>query len=172
MITPAPCGSHPARRRHSRRNETCQTCETLFAAAREARLVPCGSEAARRRHRKEGETCPTCDAKFKRPDLLPCGTPGAYSRHLRHDETPCQPCTQAHRAADAARRRTKGVPPRTTTDDLIAEIRFLLNAGEGEHRILTATGYVGREKTLRGRLVKAGEQELAYRVLNNWELAA
>ena len=169
---PAPCGTYNARRRHARHGETCTTCTELQAAARQARLVPCGTEAARRRHRKENETCTTCDARFKRPDLKPCGTPAAYSRHKRRGETPCTPCTTAHRAADAAKRRTKGVPPRTTLDDLLTEIRFLLNAGEGEHRIVEAVGYLGRAKSLRTRLVQAGHQDIALQIFNSWELAA
>ena len=172
MSTPAPCGTYNARRRHARHGETCPTCEEMFAAAREARLVPCGTLAARRRHLKDGETCTTCDNRFKRPDPKPCGTPAARSRHLRRGETPCEPCITAHRAADAARRRTKGVPPRTTLDDLLTEIRFLLNAGEGEHRILQATGYEGRAKSLRTRLTQAGHQDIALQIFNSWELAA
>lgn len=172
MSTPAPCGSHNALRRHKRRGETCTTCETLFAAARQKRLVPCGTEAARRRHRTSGETCTTCDAKFKRPDLLPCGTPAAFRRHKRRGEDPCEPCTTAHRAADAARRRSEGVPARTTTEDLIQEIQFLLNAGEGEHRILTALGYQDRPNTLKSRLYRANRHDLITQIFNTWELAA
>lgn len=35
--------------------------------------------------------------------LQPCGTNAAYHRHLSHDEVPCEPCLDAHRA-DARRR--------------------------------------------------------------------
>lgn len=101
--------------------------------------------------------------------LQPCGTRAAYKRGCR-----CTPCSEARRVYDAEHRRKAGIKPRDsmTTTEVIQEIEFLLNAGEGEHRILTATGYLGREKTLRGRLVKAGHPDLALRVLNSWELAA
>jgi hypothetical protein len=59
-----------------------------------------------------------------------------------------------------------------TTPELINEITFLLNAGEGEARILQAVGYVGRNKALRDRLHKANRHDLANRVLNPWDLAA
>jgi hypothetical protein len=62
---------------------------------------------------------------------------------------------------------------RTPTPDLIEDITFLLNAGEGEQRILTATGYTGREQALKARLQKHGQTHLYHRITNNhWELAA
>jgi hypothetical protein len=140
------------------------------------KLAPCGTTAARRRHDKNGEQCPTCGPIKRRPAPQPCGTPAAFQRHKRAGQTPCEPCRVAYRQADAAKRRKNpaNTQPRSETNlnDLLNEIRFLLNAGEGEHRILQATGYQGRAKTLRGRLVTAGQQDLAQAVFNSWELAA
>lgn len=167
----SPCGTYNGRRRHARRGETCQVCDKL---PRTKPLAPCGTEAARRRHHANNQTCDTCGPLKTRPAPQPCGTPAAFQRHKRNNEPICEPCRAAFRAYDANKRRKGRTKPRneSTTPDLIDEIRFLLNAGEGEHRILTATGYLGREKTLRGRLVKAGHPDLALRVLNSWELAA
>jgi len=134
-------------------------------------LAPCGTIAARRRHKKHGETCEPCTPK---PVVLqPCGTPAAYKRHYKNGETPCEPCHEAHLKADETYRRAKGVQPTTATliNDLIEDITFLLNAGEGEHHILKATGYTGREKSLQARLQKHGRLDLYNRVIN-YELAA
>ena len=104
--------------------------------------------------------------------LQPCGTPAAYRRHYDRGEKPCDPCAQAKRDHSQKQRRKEGIPARTTTPELAAEILFLLNAGEGHHRILTATGYEGRTKNLRDRLVKNGYADPANRIFNTWELAA
>jgi len=167
----APCGTYNGRRRHARNNETCQVCDKLPHAKP---LAPCGTHAARRRHQTNNQTCHTCGPLNPRPEPQPCGTPAAYQRHKRHNETPCEPCRAAYRQADAAKRRKPRTTPRSETNlnDLLTEIRFLLNAGEGEHRILTATGYQGRAKTLRCRLTKAGHHDLANQIFYNWELAA
>ena len=105
--------------------------------------------------------------------LKPCGTPAAYKRHKRRGEPACDPCRDANRE-ESSRQRKQPTQPRSesTTPHLIAEIRFLINAGEGEHRILQATGYEGRAKSLRCRLTKAGHHNLAQAVFNTWELAA
>jgi hypothetical protein len=168
----SPCGSYNARRRHKRRGETCETCGTHAN-----RLAPCGTEAARRRHQANKQTCDTCGPiNYSRPAPQPCGTPAAFQRHKRHGQEPCDPCRVAYRAADAAKRRknpaTTAPRSETNLNDLLTEIRFLLNAGEGEHRILQATGYEGRAKSLRCRLTKAGHHDLAAQVFNTWELAA
>ena len=172
MSTPAPCGSHNARRRHARNNETCTTCDNTPRH----QLAPCGTEAARRRHTANNQQCDTCGPRKTRPEPQPCGTPAAFQRHRRHGQTPCEPCRAAYRAADAAKRRKNPAttPPRSETNltELLNEIQFLLNAGEGEHRILQATGYEGRAKSLRCRLTKSGHHTLAMQVFNSWELAA
>jgi hypothetical protein len=136
-------------------------------------LAPCGTRAARRRHKERGETCNTCPPIQKPRPLQPCGTRAAYDRHTKENTPYCDPCRQARREY---RKQTKR-PPRenvnqTPTKDLLEEIRFLLNAGEGTARILQATGYAGREKALRDRLAKHGQTHLANRILNPWELAA
>jgi hypothetical protein len=105
--------------------------------------------------------------------LKPCGTRAAYDRHTKEKTPYCDPCRQARREY---RGQTKGKPRpntnHTPTKDLLEEITFLLNAGEGTARILAATGYTGREKALRDRLAKHGQTHLANRILNPWELAA
>jgi hypothetical protein len=137
-------------------------------------LRPCGTEAARRRHAANNQTCETCGPRKPRPEPQPCGTPAAFQRHRRHGEQPCEPCRAAFRAADAAKRRKGRTTPRSETNlaELLNEIRFLINAGEGEHRILQATGYEGRAKSLRCRLTKSGHHNIAMQVFNSWELAA
>ena len=106
--------------------------------------------------------------------LNPCGTQAAYKRHKAHGEQACEPCNQARRDYDTNLRRTKGVKPVITygVTSLIEDITFLLSCGEGEHAILKATGYIGRERTLRMRLNKHGRQDLTAQVFNTWELAA
>ena len=138
-------------------------------------LSPCGTIAARRRHNKQGQTCETCKAGPPTP-LQPCGTPAAWRRHRAHGETPCDACTIAIRAHDTKRRANKQGPPRPTTHistpELITELTFLINAGEGTARILEATGYTGREKALRDRLNKTQHKHLIPRILQPWDLAA
>lgn len=168
--TIAPCGTYTARRRHARRGETCNTCKPL---QKRAPLAPCGTPAAKDRHRRNGETCQTCTPN--RPPLQPCGTYAAYQRHKKKGEDACEPCLEAHAAhAAAERERWRRNNPRTkpTTQEVINEILFLLNASEGEARILQATGYVGRRESLRALLHKHGHNHLANRILNPWDLAA
>jgi hypothetical protein len=104
--------------------------------------------------------------------LLPCGTVAAERRHRRNNEPVCDPCRHA-----ATKQRRKYFPETTaprnhlTTPEFIEEVRFLINCGEGEHAILTALGYQGREKTFQGRLRKAGHQDLNIQLFG-WELAA
>jgi hypothetical protein len=179
------CGEYRGAMRHRRRGENyCEPCRAATAAYDSARktsqrrprtnLAPCGTRAARRRHKDHNETCTTCGPINPRPEPQPCGTPAAYQRHKRHGETPCEPCRTAYRQADAAKRRKPTTTPRSETNlnELLTEIRFLLNAGEGEHRLLTATVYQRRAKTLRCRLTKAGQHDLANQIFYNWELAA
>ena len=162
-----PCGTHAARMRHHRKGETCKTC-----TPRE--LSPCGTLNAWRRHQRKNETCTTCETVRPKPrPAQPCGTPAAYQRHKKRGEETCDPCIIAYRADQADRKRKTTQPRNTlTTDELAQEIRFLLQCGEGEHRILAAVGYAGRWKTLRGRLVHAGHADLADRVFTPWDLAA
>lgn len=104
--------------------------------------------------------------------LKPCGTYAAYRRHHATGEPVCEPCATANREYRANLRRQNGINANTTINDLIEDITFLLNAGEGEHAILKAIGYVGREKSLQVRLQRHGRNDLYNRVFNNWELAA
>lgn len=101
--------------------------------------------------------------------LQPCGTRAAYKRGCR-----CTPCSEARRAYDAEHRARAGIKPRDTmtTTEVIAEIEYLLHAGEGEHRILTALGYQDRPNTLKSRLYRANRHDLITQIFNTWELAA
>jgi hypothetical protein len=135
-----------------------------------AKLAPCGTSAARKRHKKHGETCEPCTPKTVTPQ--PCGTRAAYKRHYAHGEAPCDPCIQANRDVTNERNRANGIQNRTTIDDLIEDIVFLLNCGEGEHAILKATGYLARPTSLRDRLQRHGRVDLYNRITNAWELAA
>jgi len=179
-----PCGTRASYKRGCR----CERCTTAHREDQRARAAayraahnmgsvggrkpaPCGTAQARRRHKRKNETCQACADTLK---LQPCGTPAAYRRHQRANQTPCEPCTDAYRAAKEKQRRRQGIQPRNTltTDELVHEIRFLLQCGEGEHRILQAIGYAGRWKTLRGRLVQAGYGDVADQVVLPWELVA
>lgn len=106
--------------------------------------------------------------------LAPCGTPAAYKRHLAHGEKACEPCNQARRDCDNERKRRNRPQPKPPypVASLVEDITFLLSCGEGEHAILKATGYHGRETTLRNRLNRYGHQGLVAQVFNMWELAA
>lgn len=106
-----------------------------------------------------------------KPNTQPCGTPAAYRRHIRHGETPCTTCVEAIREHDR-NRKPRTTPPTLPKHNLIEEITFLLNAGEGTARILQATGYTGREHALRNRLYDYGQHHLATRIFNPWDLAA
>jgi hypothetical protein len=170
---PAPCGGHVARQRHKRRGETCTTCENAYKT-NYRHTAPCGTPAAIRRHKKHGETCTTCGPitpRQPRKPLQPCGTDAAIKRHRYRNEPVCETCKQGDRERGETLRRNKGVPERVTIEDLITEIRFLINAGEGEHRILQATGYTGRNNALRTRLAAAGQHQLSAQIFG-WDLAA
>lgn len=169
----SPCGTANARRRHARNNEQCNACGPIVGRTAPA---PCGTRQAAKRHKRFGETCTICPTIGDRQPVQPCGTPGAWRRHKRRNETPCKPCTEAIRASNRERKQKannhKPRPEIPTIQNLTEEIVFLLNAGEGTHRILNATGYTGRERALRSLLHKHGHHDLANRVLNPWELAA
>lgn len=139
-------------------------------------LPVCGTPNARTRHRRRKETCETCDNTRKRQPTTgtpqPCGTPAAYRRHKTHGQEPCEPCTQAYRAQQAERRRGAGTPPRDNITDIIEDIEHLLNAGEGEARILQAINYTGRAGSLQQRLRRNGRLDLYTRICTPWELAA
>ena len=157
--TLAPCGTPTARIRHKRRNETCNVC----GPTQPITLAPCGTPAARKRHNRRGEICTTCTPNKTAETIH--GTNFGWKVHRNNNETPCDACQEA---------RDKYQPrePSQTIEELVEEIRFLLNAGEGTHRILQATGYTGREKVLRARLHLNNQDDLANRVLTPWELAA
>jgi hypothetical protein len=81
----------------------------------------CGTQAALYRHRRDGEHCETClqaerdraaeqrrTMRERNPrvrKVQPCGTDAAYRRHKKAGEPACAPCVEAHRAAEATRRR-------------------------------------------------------------------
>jgi len=161
----APCGTKQARRRHVTRGETCTTC-----TPKPRTLAPCGTISARKRHKARGETCEPCAPTIVIPQ--PCGTRAAYKRHYKNGEPPCDPCVQANRDATNERNRANGTKTRTTIDDLIEDITFLLNCGEGEHAILKATGYTTHPHSLRDRLQRHGRLDLYNRITNHYELAA
>jgi hypothetical protein len=174
----APCGTRAARARHKARCEECETCRPKGRA-----IYPCGTWQARRRHARNGEQCDACAPKPKRAEpeptppptkkqLKPCGTDAAIHRHRYHGEPACETCLKGARDRAAAERRANGVPERVPIKELVAEARFLLNAGEGEARILAALGYTGRENALRQRLIVSGHTQLATQILNPWDLAA
>jgi hypothetical protein len=166
----APCGTRAARKRHTRKNETCEVCDPLRQRHRD--LKPCGTRAARDRHRAHGETCETCAPKPVQ--LQPCGTYGAAIRHKKHNQPLCPPCRDAYTERMRQYNRNARKNPDRTRDAqaFIEEVLFLNNAGEGRHRILTATGYTGREQAFRDRLYKYGHHNLANQILNPWDLAA
>lgn len=174
------CGTWQSRRRHKRNNETCTVCDnskpTPKPRTQPRELAPCGTQAARKRHKRANDTvCDTCWPTRKTPaprTLQPCGTIAAAKRHRYSGEPVCEPCLTAERDRATYERRQRGIPERLTLQELIDEARFLLNAGEGEARILQATGYTGRAGTLRARLTQAGHHQLANQILNPWDLAA
>jgi hypothetical protein len=63
----------------------------------------------------------------------PCGTEAAYRRHLAHQETPCEPCKQAHRDHD---RRYRPTPTRFDKPDCgtVAGYRWHRKHGEPQCR--------------------------------------
>ena len=173
----APCGTRAAKQRHRNNGESCDVCAMTGGRV----IHECGTWQSRRRHARNNETCTVCDASkpvTKEPRAprepktpQPCGTAAAVKRHRYNNEPVCDLCRQADRERGETARREKGIPERITIEDLIQEIRFLINAGEGEHRILQATGYVGRGHSLRTRLGKAGQHQLANQIFG-YELAA
>lgn len=98
----------------------------------------------------------------------------AYKRHLAHNQPVDPPCLEANREYEAARRQARGATRKTgmNSRELVSEIEFLLKAGEGSHRILTATGYVRNPGSLKDRLRRAGRTDLTERVLRMEEMAA
>lgn len=97
-----------------------------------------------------------------------CGTPAGYRAHTHRGEERCEPCKKAWTKNCEQYRRAS--TPRTQI--LIEEIEWLLKAHQGQHYILKAVGYVGRESTLRGRLEKHNRADLARRLLNMEDQAA
>ena len=105
--------------------------------------------------------------------LKPCGTPAAYKRHYTRGEPVDEACRQANNEYATNKRRAKGSQPRPTTIDaqnVIEEIVFLLNCGEGEHAILQATGR--QPKTIKRLLHRANRADLIPRIFQHWDLAA
>jgi len=156
-----PCGTHAAKMRHYRKNETCDTCFP------KRKTAECGTTGGYRLHQRRNEpACQPC--KNARRDyeragteprpLQPCGTFAALKRHRRNGEKPCQACIEAERAYATERRRKRGIQEATNSAPLIEEIEFLLACGEGEHRILQATGLT--RNNLSQRLHRNGRNDL------------
>ena len=61
---------------------------------------------------------------------------------------------------------------RKPTTDLIEDIEHLLDSGEGEHAILKAIGYLGREEALEAKLRRAYRQDLTRRIFKSRDIAA
>jgi hypothetical protein len=90
-----------------------------------------------------------------------CGTVEGHRAHVKSKEARCQACADVWSIVSGP-----------TTDELAAEIEWLLKLNQGSHYILNAIGYTGREKKLRDRLHKRGYGELAYRLLRMEDQAA
>lgn len=88
-----------------------------------------------------------------------CGTPKGYFAHRNNQETKCQPCRDAGAAQQRAYRA--GVRrPQITTHELAAEVRHLLQLGQGYGYIVPAVGYAGRLGSLEKRLRRDGYGDL------------
>ena len=169
MSTLAPCGTRQARRRHKRNNETCQTCDAALKP-RGNKPAPCGTSPARQRHHRRGETCQVCGPITPVRPPKPCGTPAAVKRHRYRGEPVCDTCKQGERARTSAASQAKGTK-RLTNAEFIEELTFLINAGEGQHRILTALGYQNKPDALHQRLYRAKRHDLTAQIFG-WDLAA
>jgi hypothetical protein len=183
------CGTWQSRRRHKRNNETCTVCDATKPAPKEPKepntpreLAPCGTPSAKRRHRNRGETCTTCTTPKPAPHPTQPQTPptlrhrsgvaGWFAVCLVAFECCCTDGYRQHaRERAQTARRQKGIPERISNADFIEELEFLLNAGEGEKRILEALGYQGRAHTLHQRLYRTKRHDLATRIFG-YELAA
>lgn len=97
-----------------------------------------------------------------------CGTPAGYRAHTKHNEERCEPCKKAWTE------RCKQYRPQTrpSAQVLIEEIEWLLKAHQGQHYILKAIGYAGRESSLKSRLEKNHRTDLVHRLLNMEDQAA
>jgi len=90
-----------------------------------------------------------------------CGTDAGYRAHTKRVEERCQPCKTAWTE------RCKKYTHRTkmTAQEIAEEIEWLLSLNQGEHYILRAIGYQGRERSLEARLRDHGLQDVARRLL-------
>lgn len=107
----------------------------------------------------------TTATKLPPTDTGRCGEYAGLRRHERRGETPCEPCKQGRRERDNARRRAKGIPSREETvraSVLIEEIEFLIQCGEGEHRILQATGL--KQATIERQLDRHKRRDLYHAI--------
>ena len=170
MSTLAPCGTRQARRRHKRNNTTCDVCDQAVKTPGGNNLAPCGTAPARQRHKRRGETCTTCGPLQPVHPPKPCGTAAAIKRHRYHSEPVCDVCKQGERARTSAASQAKGTK-RLTNAEFIEELTFLINAGEGQHRILTALGYQNKPDALHQRLYRAKRHDLTAQIFG-WDLAA
>lgn len=93
----------------------------------------------------------------------PCGTRRGYKRHRYHNETPCDPCTQANREYDRQRpsRRPKERP--MNAQETAAEIEHLLWLRQGQAYILARLGNPSTD-TLKRKLARAGRHDLIPRL--------
>lgn len=86
-----------------------------------------------------------------------CGTNTGYRRHGKHNEERCQPCKNAWTE------RCKKYAPEAgpSAEEVAAEIDWLLSLNQGHHYTIRAVGYLGREVSLKSRLLRAGRPDLA-----------
>ncbi|MFD1832434.1 WhiB family transcriptional regulator [Streptomyces desertarenae] len=87
------------------------------------RGVVCGTETALKIHRRYGERCTVCETAHdrrvetrRRQSLAAAhargGTAASAQLHRKLGEPVCAPCRRAELAAEEARRRARGIPPR------------------------------------------------------------
>ena len=91
-----------------------------------------------------------------------CGTTRGYRKHCKMGELKCQPCRSAKTLHD---NELRGTRPALKTDELVAEIEWMLQLNQGSGYILQAIGYAGKEATLDTRLQRNGHKDLSRRLL-------
>ena len=97
--------------------------------------------------------------------LQPCGTPAAARRHRRRKETLDRACLDAESTDRYQRRQKNPRPTIPTNTEIIDEVVFLLQCGEGEHAILKALNTT--HTALHQRLYRAGRTDLNQRLFNH-----
>ena len=86
-----------------------------------------------------------------------CGTERGYRWHTKYNEERCQPC----KAAWTERCKKYAPEYGPSSKEVAAEIDWLLSLNQGQHYTIKAIGYVGREVSLKSRLLRAGRPDLA-----------